>query len=511
MSTMVESSSAARRRAGGGRRPDDSAVRSSRRAGDVSEGALARGRGPGRASRRTAPTQVRAASGSCVGDAADVGRMWSQSEPSRRAILDSAGCNGRAGRVSHRRRRGRPRHRPAPAPRADDPDTDSDAQHRHATGARSYATLAIATRSAHPARGEYDRSGIAISVARSRAGGRRQTSCLPNWPRCSVDQPRGGFQEQSSDIQTTPRIPRRARRFEQIYPIAPASSAARATTWSATALSAEVSCRLRPSSTRSSSARMRAATTRSVASLQACNKADGPGVVASRANNGDGPRCCKRATSGDGPRCRKRAARGVRTSLLRSGGRSQARISSPCSPSAGGGRWTSVSPRRGERAVRTPPVSSTGSRPSDSAKAYASATSLTGPTGTPAPRSRASASGSRRARVRGSRASSSRCASRARVGREALVVSPARARRSPSHSRANIASLPQATASVRRTSRTARSTGGGCPCRPGTTPALSHAAGLVEQRGERAVHQRDLDALALPPRARSAASTPIVA
>ena len=129
---------------------------------------------------------------------------------------------------------------------------------------------------------------------------------------------------------------------------------------------------------------------------------------------------------------------------------SQRRISSECSPRRGGRRLTAagVAPRRsGERTVRTPSVSSTGSRPSAAAKAKACATSLIGPAGTPASPSRAtqSSAGAVAKAASSSAASASRCSMRA-----ALVAkrsSPASSERpTTAHRRPKIASLPTATA-----------------------------------------------------------------
>ena len=160
--------------------------------------------------------------------------------------------------------------------------------------------------------------------------------------------------------------------------------------------------------------------------------------------------------------------------------------------------------RTAGRTVRTPSVSSTGSRPSRSASAKACATSLTGPAGTPAAFSRSAHSVARRRRERRldqQRAELVAVRQPRGVRREALVGRELRPRRAPRRAarrsrRCRTASAKSAVGGRERLVRRDRRVAVAHPRRHDA--GVEMRRGLVEQRRERAVHQRDLDALSVP-------------
>ena len=194
-------------------------------------------------------------------------------------------------------------------------------------------------------------------------------------------------------------------------------------------------------------------------------------------SRGEDRRSAVRATGGSRPSARPGAAAGgSRPPASRRG----AAASAPCA-------------RR--------PVSSTGSRPSSAANAKACATSLIGPAGTPAsPQPRRPSR--RPARV--AKAASSSAASASRCSTRAALVAK---RSSPASSRApdDRAQPPEdrvvadGDGEVAVGGREGLVRGDGRVAvaqRPGTTPGVEVRRGLVEQAGQRRVHQRDLDVLA---------------
>ena len=179
-------------------------------------------------------------------------------------------------------------------------------------------------------------------------------------------------------------------------------------------------------------------------------------------------------------------------------------MSASCSPSRGGRRRTpagvALSVVTG-RTVRTPSTSTHGSSPSASANANASPTSLMGPAGTPAPPRRAthSAASASANAASSSAVRSSRCSRRSRfVAKRASSASPGRAdgAAQPPEQRVVAAGdrevgVGGAVGLVRGDARVAVAEPAGHDAR------VEEARALVEERRERAVHERDLDALAL--------------
>ena len=179
----------------------------------------------------------------------------------------------------------------------------------------------------------------------------------------------------------------------------------------------------------------------------------GRGAAGPPARRGRGPGGLAAARSVERRSCPVEGEADVRRS-------SQRRISSECSPRRGGRRLTAagVAPRRsGERTVRTPPVSSTGSRPSAAAKAKACGTSLIGPAGTPASPSRGtqSAAGAPAKAASSSAASSSRCPCARRWWRSARRRTAVGARRPRTAGRRSCRCRPRRR-SRRRPPRTSR-------------------------------------------------------
>ena len=159
-----------------------------------------------------------------------------------------------------------------------------------------------------------------------------------------------------------------------------------------------------------------------------------------------------------------------------------------------------------------PSASATAWRPSSSASAQASATSLIGPTGTFASRRRVTQWSAGRSRNAACSRSASAATSATRAAFVAKRSSPAARSRRPPRTAARTGGRcrPRRRSGGRppRRSRTARCSGGGCPAGAAAPAASTQPVPWLSSEVERGVHQRHLDVAAARRSARARPARP---